>query len=111
MKVRTSNVVLADLELYAELQRRGAIQNPDELLNLVKELRAIVGYGNEYHEVTQSAIGLSKMALLRNDPQMALESLQRVSNKIDDAIVKFFPESAQALGILNERNAVEPTTA
>lgn len=97
MTPRTTNAILNDIELYAELQRRVAFQNPDDLLGYVKELRSRTGYAEEYHSVTNSGIGLAKMALLRNDPKRAMECLQAISKGIDDAIRKFFPESAAAM--------------
>ncbi len=61
-------------------------------------------YMEEHHGATETALGLCKYYLEKGDIAKALNAIDDCSKKIDEAIVKYQPATARALGLTDKVN-------
>ena len=74
----------------------------DSLTGYVLVKESEFNYLNEHHELTETAIGLAKFKLSRNNHSEALEWLNKTCKQIDKIIIKHHHEEARITGLSEE---------
>lgn len=58
-----------------------------------------VEYLRQHHAICETGIGLARLHLKNGDHERAIKALDDASDKIDDAIRKYQPETAKLMGL------------